>query len=629
MSGRRYLILASALSVLIFVLSNVLLQPRMDGARLDFTDGDLYTLSEGTKSSLENLAEPVELTFVYTRRVGQDFPAVRAYAERVRGLLQSYSGVGGSNVIVREIDPSPFSREEDEVIDAGITALETGGTDPLYLGLIGRNRVDDVRVIPFLSPDSESTLEYDVTRLIARLDRPSPPVVTVLSSLQGMRGDGQAGGYFILQEAAKSFQIRQLTNDFVAIPEETDVLFIAHPPELSEYQLYLIDQYILRNGRALILIDPASVIAAGEASVFDVDEKRTRSDLARIAEKYGVILSDDAIADVAHALTVTVDAGEGRFVDVEQPLYISAPRALLSDRDVVTSDLSRTLNFGAAGAFAIELKDGTEFTPMVVTGENPALINAEDAARNMSPGDVLQAYETIEGPFVLAGRLTGKLATAFPAGKVSPELPDDPVLAELALAAIGEDVPHRTVSKASADIIWVADVDMLDDGFFIDRNFNSLTADNAAFILNALDNLGGGAELVTLRSRAPSLRPMTRVNDMRNKAQQEFQAEEARLTQQLATAQSRMDELRERDDTGGFFDGDLEADLSVEERSELADLRGDIARIRESLRGIERSFRRDIDRLEGTLKLINIWGGPFLVSLLGLLVWRRQKGKIE
>ena len=376
MTGRRYLFVASALSALIFVLANLLFQPRMDGARLDFTTGKLYTLSDGTKEGLRALTEPVELTFVYTRRVGQDYPAIRAYAARVRELLQAYNGIAGANIRVREIDPAPFSREEDEAINAGITALETGGSDPLYFGLIGRNRVDDVRIIPFLSPDRESTLEYDLTRLILRLDRPDPPVVTVLSAMRGMQGDGREEGYFILREAAKSFQIQPLPAEFVSIPENTDVLFIAHPPELTEHQLYLIDQYLLARGRALIMLDSASKASAGDGSIFDVQEARTRSDLARIAEAYGVILSDDAVADVAHALPVTVDTEDGRVAEMEQPLFISTPRNLMSNLDVVTSDLSRTLNFGAAGAFSIDLQTGTEFTPMVVTGDNPALIDA-------------------------------------------------------------------------------------------------------------------------------------------------------------------------------------------------------------------------------------------------------------
>ena len=250
------------------------------------------------------------------------------------------------------------------------------------------------------------------------------------------------------------------------------------------------------------------------------------------------------------------------------------------------------------------------------------------AAQNMSPSEVVRAYETTKGPFVLAGRLTGNLETAFPSGRVPLDLPNDPVLAELALAAAGEERPHRTASKTPAQIIWVADADMLDDGFFINPSSNTLFADNAAFVLNALDNLGGGIELVSLRSRAPSLRPMTTVDNMRSAAQREFQAEESRLMERLSAAQARADELRQRDETGGFFDGDLEANLSPEERAELSFLRQEITEIRESLRGIERDFRRNIDRLEGRLKLINIWGGPLLVALFGFFIWRRQRGGV-
>ena len=625
MTGRLFLLVTSVLCAVIFVLANLLFQPRMDSARIDFTEGGLYTVSEGTKNTLRDLAEPVELTFVYTRRVGQDYPGIRSYAARVRELLQAYKGVAGADLKIREIDPTPFSRAEDEVIDAGITALETGDDDPLYFGIIGRNRVDDVRVIPFLSPDSESTLEYDLTRLISRLDKPDPPVVTILSSMRGMQGDGGEDGYFVLREAAKSFQILQLSTNFVSIPEDTDVLFIAHPPELTEYQLYLIDQFLMKKGRALILLDPASRASVGDGGIFDVTDNRTRSDLARIADSYGVFLSETAVADIEHALVVPIETEDGRVADMEQPLFISIPRGLVSPNDVITSDLSRTLNFGASGAFSVELEDGQEFTPLVVTGEAPSLIDGERAARNMSPSDVLKAYEVKQGPYALAGRQTGTLTTAFPNGKVPLEVPEDPVLAELALAAAGSTGPHLSEAAGPIDIVWVADADLLDDGFFINLEANQLIADNAAFILNALDNLGGGQELVTLRSRAPSLRPMTLVDNMRNEAQRRFQAEEARLTDQLATAQARMDELRERDDTGGFFDGDLETNLSPEERAELADLRQDISSIRDRLRDIERDFRRNIDGLERILKIVNIWGGPFLVMLLGFFVWRRQQ----
>ena len=84
MSSRRYLIIASMLLMAVFGAVNLLAQTWFSGSRADFTENKLFTLSDGTRSTLDSLAEPIDLTFVYTRSVGQEFPAVRAYAVRVR-----------------------------------------------------------------------------------------------------------------------------------------------------------------------------------------------------------------------------------------------------------------------------------------------------------------------------------------------------------------------------------------------------------------------------------------------------------------------------------------------------------------------------------------------------------------
>ncbi|MEM6411514.1 MAG: GldG family protein, partial [Pseudomonadota bacterium] len=174
MGQKPFIWMTSVLAILIFVLANTLLQPALSGWRADFTEGKQFTLSDGTRKTLAELAEPVEMTFVYSRRVGQDFPAIRAYAERVRELLQSFEAEAGQNLRLVEIDPTPFSEAEDDALAYGITAVQTDNTDPLYFGLVGRNAVDDELIIPYLAPEREGTLEYDLTRLIARLDNPEP-----------------------------------------------------------------------------------------------------------------------------------------------------------------------------------------------------------------------------------------------------------------------------------------------------------------------------------------------------------------------------------------------------------------------------------------------------------------------
>ena len=622
MKGPRFLILSSILFAVIFGAANLLMQPLLSTVRIDFTQHGLYTLSDGTRQTLKNLAEPVDVTLVYSRTIGQDYPAIRAYAARVRELLDTYESTSGKQLRVKEINPAPFSSAEDEALAAGITAVETNGSDPLYFGLIGRNAVDDERVIPFLAPERETSLEYDLTRMIDRLDNPSRARIGILSSLPGMSARDSTAGYTLLENISKSFDIEQIELDFFELPKDLDVLLIAHPPELTERQAWLIDQYLLRNGRAVILVDPAAKTAVGNA--FE-NGRKPRSDLGPFAEAWGVKLDKNAVADVESALPVPIENASGRVDILNHPLFPAPPATAMSQTDITTSDLARAINFGAPGALdASQLKEGLAFSALILTGPSPSFIDADTAAENMTPADVLAAYKSEDAPLTIAGRLSGNLMSAFPSGAPVTPQSTDPVIAQLAQAAASKDLPHIAASETGAEIILIADVDMLYDDFYVIPESGLVTADNGAFVLNALDALSGGGDLARLRSRTASHRPMTLIEDMRATAEAEYFTEQRELEERLVEAQTRLEELQQIGLSDEFFSGDLEADLSDEQRTELSALRADIVELRGSLRDIERAYRKDVDRVETMLKLINIWGGPFLVCLIGLLVWRRE-----
>lgn len=624
MSPRRYLFLTTLLAALILFAGNVAAQRLMAGARLDFTTGKLYTLSDATRVTLRDLAEPVDLTFVYSRRVGQDYPAIQAYAARVRELLATYAARSGGNVRVREIDPRPFSEAEDEALAAGITAIPAAGNDPLYFGIIGRNTIDDVRLISFLAPERETTLEYDLTRMIARLDNPEPPRVGILSSLPGMRALTGESGYTVLQDIARAFSIEQIPDDFAELPE-VDILLLAHPPALTPRQEWLIDQFILRQGRAIIVVDPAAKTALA-GTFFAGSDRLARSNLGRLGEAWGVQLAPQAVADAANALTVPVETFASRVEEMAHPLFVGIASNTMSREDPITADLMRVVNFGAPGAFvAGDMPAGLTFTPIITTGPSPSFIDPARAARDMSPAEVLQSYSTEPSPLIIAARLSGRLQTAFPGGAPPIDEPADAAEAEAARAAAANLPAHVPASQRPAEILLIADADFLADDFYVVPGSGLVVADNGALILNALDALAGGGELSRLRSRAPSLRPMARIDAMREAAAAQYFRQQSELETRLVAAQGRLAELQAASPSDGFFARDPEADLSADERAELAALREDVLAIRASLRGIERDFRRDIDRLETTLKTINIWGGPLLVALAGLYVWYRQR----
>lgn len=613
MRRSHYAIIASVLVAVVFIGLNLASWKWLAPARADFTANGLYTMSSSAKRVVQRLAEPVELELVYSRSIGAEFPNIRAHADRVRQLMAEIAAQSGGKVKIRETEPEPFSDEEDRVVSAGITPAPTNGPDPIYFGVIGHNTVDDNIAIPFLAPERDALLEYELVRLISQLDDPAPPKVAVISSLLSYQLDpSEPGSAFILREARRAFDIEIVPPDFRSLPNGTDVLLMVNPGPLDEWQEYVVDQFLMHRGRALIALDPFSRVAAVQPGSSAV----TTSVLGRLADTLGVTIGPDAVADRALALPVNVDAGGGRTMVVGQPLFPAVPPALMSRTDVITADLSRPINFGAPGHLIANPPAGLAFTPLIETTAQAALISKDIAATDPGPRAVLEAYMSSDKPQILAGRLSGELRSSFTLPPFAPPQ-DDPVLAELEKQAMARVPPYLSRSASPAQIVLIADADAFDDGFYV--NNGTPISDNAAFVLNALDNLSGDEALTALRSRAPAARPMERVDELRAAARDRLYEEQQRLEKLLADAESRINLLEGRRQGG--------AALTQEELDEIAGYREQASGIRKQLRGVEREFRRDIDALAGQLQFINVWLPPIFVGVMGLgvFVWRSRR----
>jgi ABC-type uncharacterized transport system involved in gliding motility auxiliary subunit len=614
MRRHTFAMLASVLVAAIFVGINLAAWKWLAPVRADFTANGLYTLSSSARRVVERLVEPVELELVYSRDAGAEFPAIRAHAARVRELLRELSARGGDKVRVRETDPEPFSEAEDQITAAGLRPAPTG-RDPIYFGVIGRNSVDDVIAIPFLAPERDALLEYDLVRLIAQLDDPAPPKVAVISSLPAFEGDGTGqGDASILREMRRAFEVVPVDPRFRALPQGTDVLMIVHPGPMDDWQLYVIDQFLVRKGRALIALDPVS-----RASMALQNPRiAPSSGLGKLERSLGVALGPEAVADRTLALPIQVDAGGGRQNIEGQPLFPATPKALMSVRDPVTADLSRAVNFGAPGRLAASPPTGATFTPLIETTPLAALVPAEFALGDPPPRAVIDVYMAANQAQVLAGRLSGELKSAFSQTPPTPKQ-DDPVLAALEADEIARVEPFVARSQTPAQILLVADADVFDDSFYINPNTNAPVADNGAFILNALDNLGGDEALMELRSRAPAARPMDRVDALRAEARQRLYKEQQRLEALLQDAEGRLEELEARR-AGG-------AERTPQELAEIANFRDQTASIRRQLRGVEREFRDDVDALAARLEFVNVWLPPIFAAAIGagVFFWRSRR----
>ena len=195
-------LLLLAAAFLAFTLLNNLM---FSGARLDLTENSIYTLSDGSRSIVDKVDEPINLYFFFSDTASTELTAVRRYAKRVQALLEEYALYGGSKLQLTAINPEPFSEEEDQASEFGLQAVpvNTAG-DNLYFGLAGTNSVGDVEVIAFFQPDKEEFLEYDISKLIHSLTTLDKPVLGLMSSLKVDGDINRCGRYRAYVGASES-----------------------------------------------------------------------------------------------------------------------------------------------------------------------------------------------------------------------------------------------------------------------------------------------------------------------------------------------------------------------------------------------------------------------------------------
>jgi ABC-type uncharacterized transport system involved in gliding motility auxiliary subunit len=619
MSGRRFALVVGAALLLLVIAINLVGGVWLRNARLDLTERQLYSLSAGSKQVLANLAEPLELRFYFSREAASGDPQITAYAARVRELLQSFVAHANGRLRLVEIDPEPFSEEEQQARLAGLQPFQPPGADPIFLGLSGANAVDDRRQIPGLDPSRETFLEYDITRLIYDLDNPDPVKVALITSLpidpQGTGGFMDQGRPQVFAEQLGSLmQVETLTPDFTAIPADTDVLVIIHPWPMNPAQEYAVDQFVLRKGRAFFALDPASVMSLtgpDPNNPFGPPPPPRASNLAGLLGAWGVEMSADVVLDREGGFRLGAPDPSGQSSAMTYPLFLQITPDRMDRDNMITGQLGRDVVFGLAGALSVSERQGRTATTLARTAGDTMRLPPEMALQQPDPMQLEQMWQGIAKAEIVGLQLSGTLATAYPNGPP-------------AEAGLPTDAERLTQSATPAEVVIFSDADWVMDQFYINPTDGSFVFDNLFLALNAIDRLGGSDALISLRSRAPASRRMTQVDQMEADAREAYQLRlESAEAEQRAT-EERLATLQSRGQGSGFFNGDMNAELTPEEQSEMNRFLSRAEQLGDEVRQIRRDLRRNVDRLQAWVVGLNVWLGPLLVGLLGVFVFTRR-----
>lgn len=622
---RRNSLIALGLAAILFVAVNILAQAAFTGARIDLTHDKLFTLSPGTKAILGRIDEPVTLRYFFSERLGREIPAYAAYGKRVNDMLSEFEANARGRLIVERYDPQPFSDIEDRAVALGMQGvpIDQGG-ESVYFGLSGTNSTDDKETVAFLQPERERFLEYDLARMVQSLANPKRKVIGLISDLQ-IEGDMMAmmrgmpsQPWYILESLRQMFEIRTLGSDIDRVPDDIDVLMLAHPKSLQEKGQYAVDQFVLRGGRALVFVDPYAESEAGRPRQMGGGGP-SGSDLPKLFEAWGLDMLKDKIAgDRANARRVNA-GGPGRVVPADFPAWLLMRQGNINRDDPLMSNIGQ-VNMASAGILKKRVGAKTTFEPLITTSPQSAAIDVAmmSSGPNGQPDvlGILRGFKPgLEG-LVVAARISGEVDSAFPDGPPKPKEGETPPPAKPG----DKPLPaHLSKSQKPINVIVVSDTDLLNDWAwvqvqeFFGQRLAVPSANNADMVANALDFLGGGGELMGLRGRGTSARPFEVVRRLEANAEAQLRGTERELQDKLNEVKKNLREAESGDKA-------TQASLTPQQTQTIEKFRGEMIDIRKQLREVQLALRRDITRLENTLRFVNIGLVPIVVAVIALIL---------
>lgn len=611
--GRSLTIAALLVAVALFIGINLLSNVLMRSARIDLTEDGLYTVSDGTRSVMAELQEPLLIRFFFSEKLATQVPTIIDYANRVRELLEEYVNASNGMITLEIIDPEPFTDSEDEAVALGLQGAPVGAAgEQLYLGMVATNTTDDTEVVPFFQPDREQFLEYDLTRAFYNLANPKKNVIGLISTLPmngGMTQNPQTGQpqmqqpWVIMQQIGQFFEIRDLGTSVLSIDEDISLLMVVHPRELPDETLFNIDQFALRGGRILMFVDAFSETAAatpGNSNPLEIHASNPEGLLAA----WGVKMDPGMVAtDIKSARRVQVGGADGRPQVVPYLPWLDLRQENFDGNEVLTSELDR-INISTGGILERVEDSGTVFTPLVFTSELSQPIERYNVQFQPDPIGLLENFEPINQSLVLAARVSGPASTSFPDGP--PE-------------AVGEIELSTVLADGTVSVIVFSDTDMLADRSwvqmqgFMGQSLAIPVASNGALVSNAVDILSGSDELISLRSRGTSVREFEVVSDIRREAEARYRETERTLQQRLQETEAKLAELQTQEGGDGLV-------LTDEQQEAVAVFREELVTVRRELRDVRRALQEDIEGLGFRLKALNIGLVPVLITIFALVL---------
>lgn len=459
---KRYFFLPVGILTIVLILVNLI--SRNWFFRLDLTDNKMYSLSKSSREIVKQIDDLLTMKVYFSENLPGEYGNNRRY---LQDILEEYAAYSDGNIRFEFFNPETDQDLETEAQKAGITPvqLQVVENDKLEVKRIFMGMVmlyeDKKEVLPVIQ--TTTGLEYEITTGIKKLVEKNRRVVGFVNREDQMTS---SRGVMMLLQQRYRVQPVDLSDE---IPDNIQVLFLSGMSDsLQTAEKDHLNAYINRGGNLFIAQNRV------RADLQNQQASLIQSDIFDLLKSWGLEVAENLVLDrVCGRVNVMQNMGFIRMnVPMDYPL-IPVIRTFNQDEPLVSG--LEQLQF----LFPSEIQPDTtsqdssvHFVPLMYTSDHSGIM---------------------KGYFNL-----------------SPDPKMNPVLQRLnqrrKLVAARTEITNLETGVVS-QIILVADSQfLLDEG-------GGMSPENHVFIMNAADYLLGERELIALRSREITSRPLGDISD--------------------------------------------------------------------------------------------------------------------
>lgn len=320
--------------------------------RFDMTSNDQYSISDSSIEILNSLDDLVTVKAYFTSDT--DLPAqFMPIKQYVRDMLGEYEAYSGGNLDVEFVDPAEDVDATQEAQRVGVQQVQmqvlendSYSTKMGYMG-IAMFYEGKTESMPLVQQEELGNLEYDVTSRILKLTQPRAFEVAFLqghgehefgSGVQGAPPQPNKDYSLVRRVLSENYTVRTVDFSKGQTLENVDVLVVAGAQrDLSERDIFEIDQYMLNGGKAIFLVD-----AINQLEGINLDLRDTN--LNTLFEGIGVVVNQSLVLDNVNELT-NFSVGPGQFYVLPYPPFVKFVAQNFSNNPIVNKLESFVVRF--------------------------------------------------------------------------------------------------------------------------------------------------------------------------------------------------------------------------------------------------------------------------------------------